>query len=181
MAWDFRSGRTAAVTAVALVALGGCGSTASSQEAAGGVTTALSEIRPLLPLSDRVDVPARISSPRQDDWMSMLAGEDADEVRYWLGRNEFEHVSSVGGDTAGFGDRQDIWERDGTLIRVTRDRGQWWYDMSRAGTGSWLDVDTVAGAMGYKLTAPVERVAYVAASIDDRVFGALLTAERHSQ
>ncbi|WP_404385018.1 hypothetical protein LL946_04020 [Knoellia locipacati] len=112
--------------------------------------------------------------------MSMLAGEDADEVRNWLGRNEFEHVSSVGGDTAGFGDRQDIWERDGTLIRVTRDRGQWWYDMSRAGTGSWLDVDTVAGAMGYKLTAPVERVAYVAASIDDRVFGALLAAERHS-
>jgi hypothetical protein len=52
--------------------------------------------------------------------------------------------------------------------------------MSRAGTGYWLDVDTVSGAMGYKLAAPVERVAFIASSIDDRVFGALLTVERHS-
>ena len=112
--------------------------------------------------------------------MSNLTDEDAEGVRHWLERNQYEHISSVGGDTTGFGDRQDIWERNGTLIRVTRDRGEWWYDMSRAGTGSWLDVDTVAGAMAYKLTAPVERVAYIAASIDDRVFGALLAAERHS-
>ena len=34
-------------------------------------------------------------------------------------------------------------------------------------------------AMGYKLTAPVERVQFVASSIDDRVFGALRTAVRH--
>jgi hypothetical protein len=112
--------------------------------------------------------------------MSELTDDDAEEVRRWLGRNEFEHLSTAGGNTTGFGDRQDIWERGGTLIRVTRDRGQWWCDMSRTGAGSWLDVDTVAGAMGYKLTACVERVAYVASSIDDRVFGALITTERHS-
>lgn len=112
--------------------------------------------------------------------MSQLTDEDAEDVRLWLSLNAFKHVSSVGGDTTGFGDRQDTWKRDGTLIRLTRDRSQWWYDMSRTGTGAWLDVDTVSGAMGYKLTAPVERVAYIASSIDDRVFGALLTAERHS-
>ncbi len=112
--------------------------------------------------------------------MSELTEDEAEEVRGWLARNEFEHVSSVGGHTMGIGDRQEIWERTGTLIRVTGGRGQWWYDMSRTGAGTWLDVDVVAGAMGCKLTAPVERVAYVAASIDDRVFGALLTTERHS-
>lgn len=112
--------------------------------------------------------------------MSTLTAEDAEGVRDWLGRNQFEHVSSIGGYTTGFGDRQDIWERNGTLVRVTKDRGQWWYDMSRTGTSAWLDVDTVAGAMGYKLTAPVERLAYIASSIDDRVFEALLAAEQHS-
>lgn len=112
--------------------------------------------------------------------MSQLTDEDAEDVRHWLSRNAFKHLSSVGGDTTGFGDRHDIWERDGTLIRLTRDRGQWWYDMSRTGIGSWLDVDTVSAAMGYKLTAPVERVADIASSIDDRDFGALLTVERHS-
>jgi len=122
----------------------------------------------------------RIWSLRQDVYMSRLTDEDAEDVRLWLSRNAFKDVSSVGGDTTDFGDRQDTWERDGTLVRLTRDRGQWWYDMSRTGTGSWLDVDTVSGAMGYKLTAPVERVAYIASSIDDRVFGALLTVERHS-
>lgn len=112
--------------------------------------------------------------------MSKLTDEDAKDVRYWLGRHEFEHVSSVGGGTTAFGNCQDVWEQNGTLIRVTRDRGQSWYHISRTGATSWLDVDTVAGAMGYKLTAPVERVAYVATSINDRVFGALIAAEPHS-
>jgi hypothetical protein len=112
--------------------------------------------------------------------MSKLTDEDAEAVRSWLNRHEFQHVSSVGGDGTRFGDRQDVWERAGTLIRVTRDRGQWWYDMSRAGTDSWLDVDTVVGAMGYKQAQPAERVAVVASSVDDRVYGALLSAELHS-
>lgn len=110
--------------------------------------------------------------------MSQLTDEDAEDVRHWLSQNALKHVTSVGGDTTGFGDRQDTWERHGTLIRLTRDRGQWWCDMSRTGTGSWLDVDTVSGAMGYKLTAPVERVAYIASAVDDRVFGALLTVDQ---
>ena len=112
--------------------------------------------------------------------MSELTVEEAGAVRVWLERHQFEHASHVGGDSAAFGDRQDIWERSGTLFRLTRDRGQWWYDLSRSGTGIGLDVDDVAGAMGFKTTVPVERVADIAAYIDDRVFDALRTSMRHA-
>jgi hypothetical protein len=112
--------------------------------------------------------------------VSALTDEDAEAVRSWLERHQFEHVSTVGGDSAPFGDRQDIWERRDTLFRVTRDRGQWWYDLSRSGAEIWLDVDGVAGAMGSKSTEPVERVADVASSIDDRVFEALSSIVRHA-
>lgn len=111
--------------------------------------------------------------------MSELTAEEAETVRGWLRRNRFENVSSVGGDSAGFGDRQEVWERDGTLFRLTCDRGQWWCDLSRSGADLWLDVDGVAGASGSTSTALVERVADVA-SVDDRKFSALSTVVRHS-
>jgi hypothetical protein len=112
--------------------------------------------------------------------VAALTDDDAGAVRRWLELDQFHHVSSIGGDAAAFGDRQDVWEREGTLVRLTRDRGQWWYDVSRSGTNVWLDVDSVAGALGYKQTAPVERVQVVAGRLDDRVFGALRTAVRHA-
>jgi hypothetical protein len=105
--------------------------------------------------------------------MAELTEDDAEAVRQWLERNQFQHVSTVGGDSAGFGDRRGVWERDGTLVRLTRDRGQWLYDMSRSGSDGWLDVDSVTAALGYKQTEPVERLQVVTASIDDRVFHAL--------
>ncbi|GAA1241260.1 hypothetical protein [Oryzihumus leptocrescens] len=111
--------------------------------------------------------------------MAELTEQDAGAVRQWLESNQFQHVSTVGGDSEGFGDRQDVWERDGTLVRLTRDRGQWWYDLSRSGTNNWLDVDSVNAALGYKQTSPVERV-QVAGAVDDRMFSALLTAVRPS-
>lgn len=112
--------------------------------------------------------------------MSELTVEEAGAVRGWLERNQFEHASHVGGDSVAFGDRQDVWERSGTLFRLTCDRGQWWYDLSRSGTGVWLDVDDVAGAMRFKSTVPVERVADIAGYLDDRVFDALHTGMRHA-
>lgn len=111
--------------------------------------------------------------------MADLTDDEAKEVRSWLNRNQFSRLSSVGGDTTAFGDRRDIWERDGVLFRLTRDRGQWWYDLSRASADVWLDVDDVAGALGSKSHAPVGRVAEVA-SIDDRVFPALTASVRHA-
>lgn len=112
--------------------------------------------------------------------MSELTDDEVAAVQSWLDRHQFEHVSSLEGDSEGFGDRQDVWERDRTLLRITRDRGPWWYDLSCSGTNVWLDVDGVVGAMGFKSTAPVERVADVAASIDDHAFGALATVVRSS-
>jgi hypothetical protein len=108
-----------------------------------------------------------------------LTADDVATVRAWLRRNQFESVQESGGDSGPFGDRREVWQRDGTLVRLTRDRGQWWYDLSRKGAGYWLDVDSVAGEMSIKSTAPVERVADVA-SIDDRKFSALSTVVRHS-
>jgi hypothetical protein len=127
-----------------------------------------------------VDVRASRTDGHHNHRVSQLTVEEAETVRGWLERNEFEHVSSIGGESAAFGDRQDVWEREGTLLRLTRDRGQWWYDLSRAGSTVWLDVDGVAGAIGVKSDAPFERVAGVASSIDDRVFDALSDAVRHS-
>jgi hypothetical protein len=89
-------------------------------------------------------------------------------------------LSHVGGDSGAFGDRQEVWERSGTLFRLSRDRGQWWCYISRSGTGVWLDADAVAGAMGLKTTAPIERVADIAGHIDDRVFAALRPSMRHA-
>lgn len=106
--------------------------------------------------------------------VSELTEDEAANVRDWLGRNQFENVESTGGDSAPSGDRQEVWERDGTLIRLAWDRGQWWYDVSRNGAGHWLDVDGVAAELGWKSTAPAERVAHVA-RIDDRKFSAVST------
>lgn len=111
--------------------------------------------------------------------MSKLTEGEASAVREWLGRNQFENVERTGGDSAPFGDQREVWERDGTLFRLTRDRGQWWYDLSRRGAGHWLDVDSVAGAVQSKSQAPVERVADVA-SIDDRLFSAISTKVRNA-
>jgi hypothetical protein len=105
-----------------------------------------------------------------------LTDDEAEGLRKWLDQNQFEHLSEGGGDSAGLGDRVDAWERDGTLVRLTRDaRGQWWYALSRGGR-VWLDVDRVASAMGTTSTVPFERVAELAGSMNDRVFDALVSA-----
>ena len=38
-----------------------------------------------------------------------------------------------------------VWSRGQALVRLTRDRGQWWCDLSLAGWTEWFDVDVVAG------------------------------------
>lgn len=112
--------------------------------------------------------------------MSGLGDEEAEAVRGWLAHNNFVHVSKDRSDPPLF-DRQDVWERDGTLVRLSRDRsGQWRYDLSRNDAGPWLDVDRIAAALGCDAPVPVERLAEVAASMNDRVFGALSNTLRHS-
>jgi hypothetical protein len=69
-----------------------------------------------------------------------------------------------------FGDEQHVWEQGGALVRLTRDRGQWWCELSRRGWNDWFDVDLVATAFGSKSYWPAERVAEVIHSFaDDRM------------
>jgi hypothetical protein len=112
--------------------------------------------------------------------MGPLTDDEARAVGSWLDRHQFEKASSIEEGTARFGDTQVVWERDGTLVRLTRDRGQWWCDLSRRSAAAWLDIDAVAGAMGSKSSPPVDRVADVAESIDDRVFSEFGTVIRRS-
>lgn len=129
---------------------------------------------------DSDDAPVLTRCRAQNVHMAELTDEEVHELQSWLDANRFERVSSVGGDNAGFGDRQDVWERGGTRLRVTRDRGQWFYDLSRSGASVWLDVDRVVEAMGYKSARAMERAADVASFVDDRVFESLKTVVRHS-
>jgi hypothetical protein len=105
--------------------------------------------------------------------MTEITADEAVAGRAWLGRNQFDLVSTRGGKDAAFGDQQEVWVRDGTLIRLTRDRGQWWADVSRQDTDVWLDAFEVGGALGEKSQLFEHRLA-TAAIVDDRVFGALV-------
>jgi hypothetical protein len=116
----------------------------------------------------------------EDGGMSGLRDEEAEAVRGWLAHNHFGHVSESRGGSTVFA-RQDVWERDGTLVRLTRDRdGRWRCELSRNNADLWLDVDRVAVALGCEATVPVERLAQVALSMNDRVFSALSSTRRHS-
>jgi hypothetical protein len=112
--------------------------------------------------------------------VAVLTDEEAEAVRKWLEHNQFVHASSRPDDPSRFGDHQDVWERDGTLLRLTRDRlGQWWCDLSR-NSAVWLEVDRVARAVGSRSGAPVERVAEIATTMNDAEFGALIKVLPHS-
>jgi hypothetical protein len=119
-------------------------------------------------------------SLEDDRHMFGVSDEEAEGVRKWLDQHLFDHVLSRGGDSAGFGDSQDVWVGDGTLVRLTRDRGQWSCDLSRSGSDVWLDVDRIAAAMGLDSTVPVQRVAELVGSMNDRVFRVLSATLPHS-
>jgi hypothetical protein len=103
-----------------------------------------------------------------------LTDEEVEAVQLWLGLHQFDNVWSTKSEPGVFPDRQEIWEREGTRLRLTRDRhGQWRCDVSRAGSTVWLDVSRVAAALGYEWTDQVARVGDVARSMNDRVFHSL--------
>lgn len=129
---------------------------------------------------DSADERALIAGSREDGQVAQLTSGDAEAVRLWLESHQFQQVSSIGGKDAPFGDRQEVWECGGTLIRLTRDSGQWWYDISRSGFEFWLDVDRASAAMGYKQTDPTERVAVISSTIDDQVFTVLDSTVKHA-
>lgn len=107
--------------------------------------------------------------------MAELSDVDAAEVRALVAREQF--VVDSARVSEGFGDEQQVWERDGALVRLTRDRGQWWCELSRRGWSDWFDVDLAAGAFGSKSHGPAGRVADVIAKFaDDRMLDPLRAA-----
>jgi hypothetical protein len=111
--------------------------------------------------------------------MRGLTDEEADALRNWLG-SEFEKVSKGESESAGSDGGQEVWERGGTLVRLTRDHGRWSCDLSRTGKNVWLGIDRIAAAMGYEASVPVVRVAEVVGSMNDRVFDTLRASLPHS-
>lgn len=112
--------------------------------------------------------------------MAGLTDEEAEMVRKWLAQHLVEHEWSGPTDPGRFGDGQEVWQRDGTLVRLTRNGGGWTCDLSRRNAQAWLDLGRMATAMGSPATAPVERVADLCSTLNDRVFGALSATLPHS-
>lgn len=104
----------------------------------------------------------------EDADVAELSGDEVAGVRELITREQFVIESArASGD---FGDEQQVWERGGALVRLTRDRGQWWCELSRRGWRDWFDVDLVAGAFGSRSDGPAERIADVIDKFaDDRM------------
>jgi hypothetical protein len=103
-----------------------------------------------------------------------LSEVEAMQVRELVAREQF--VREEARASSSFGDQLDVWERDGALVRLTRDRGQWWCDLSRRGWSDWFDVDLVAEAFGSKSQSPADRIGDVIGKFaDDRLLEALRT------
>jgi len=101
-------------------------------------------------------------------------GEDeAAEVLLWLGRNQFELRSRIGGASEAFGDEQSIWTRGPARVRVTRDHGQWWCDVGWEPSRIWLGVHDVAGAMGTNEYSTTERLGNATSWLRSETFEAL--------
>ena len=105
--------------------------------------------------------------------MTHIGDDEAAEVLLWLARNEFDLRSRIGGTGEGFGDEQSIWSRGPARVRVTRDRGQWWCDVSWGLSTVWLDVHDVAGAMQTKEYRTTDRLAWVISSLRSETYDAL--------
>jgi hypothetical protein len=97
--------------------------------------------------------------------MARLSDEDAAAVRVFVEREQFELdcVTTAGG----FGDEQRVWDRDGALVRLTRDRGQWWCELSHRGWPVWFDIDLVAAALDSKSNDCVDRLGEVVGKFTD--------------
>lgn len=80
--------------------------------------------------------------------MAELTEAEAAQVRDWVQRRGFHLTSDLGSQS--FGDEERIWERNNARVRLTRDRGQWWCELSYRGCPEWFDLDLAARALGSK-------------------------------
>jgi len=97
--------------------------------------------------------------------VGVVTADEAASVGRWLLRNGFEQTRHQQRPDH-FGDEFTEWCRDGMLVSTTRDRGHWFVEVARVGWHEWFDVDLVAGVLGDKSGALLERVAITASAAD---------------
>ena len=108
--------------------------------------------------------------------MGVLTDKEAEAVASWLRSEQFSPVSRLVS-SEDFGNEQTFWFRGQALVRLTRDRGQWWCDLSSAGWTEWFDVDVVAGFFESKEQGADRRVPLVD-DLSDRLLDPLRAASR---
>ena len=108
--------------------------------------------------------------------MAEVSEDEVNAVIQWLRTHHFEQSATRAGD--GFGDRLEVWAKGRDLVRLVRDRGQWFVDVGRDGWDDWFDVDLVNYVVDTKEDTVVGRLAAVAAARLDHLLPALTEARR---
>jgi hypothetical protein len=108
--------------------------------------------------------------------MGLVTPGEVEAVTSWLRSEGFSSVGRVVSPDH-FGDEQSTWSRGQALVRLTRDRGQWWCDLSLVGWTEWFDVDVVAASFETKDQA-VERRVLLVDELSDRLLDPLQAASR---
>jgi hypothetical protein len=109
--------------------------------------------------------------------MGELSEAEGHTIAEWLSANEFT-VADQSRD-APFGDQHDDWVRLGLMVRIVRDRGQWFAELSRQGWGTWFDIDLVAIVLGDRSVDALSRVIVAAGALtDDHLLPALTSLRK---
>jgi len=108
--------------------------------------------------------------------VGVLTDREAEAVASWLRSEQFSTVSRLASPQH-FGNEQTVWSRGQALVRLTRDRGQWWCDLSLSGWTEWFDVDVVAGFFESKEQGADRRV-HLVDELSDRLLDPLRAASR---
>ncbi|MDX6254485.1 MAG: hypothetical protein QOJ11_819 [Frankiales bacterium] len=82
---------------------------------------------------------------REDALVAVLSETDAASIREAVKRDRFAVASTTS--SPRFGDVQTIWRSSRLLVRLTRDRGQWFADVRHDDWDDWFDIDDVAAAV----------------------------------
>lgn len=111
--------------------------------------------------------------------MGVLTEAEAGLVTSRLSSEGFSHANRKT-DPDHFGDEQTTLSRGQALVRLTRDRGQWWCDLSLAGWADWFDVDAVAAFFESKEQA-VDRRVLLVDQLTDRLLEPLKASTRRER
>lgn len=89
----------------------------------------------------------------------MLSKAEVVEAESWLRTQQFERTRQLEG--AGFGDRLEEWSDGSFLVRLVRDRSQWFVEVSRSGWTDCFELDLIAWAIDTKETSITGRLSAI--------------------